>query len=73
MTDHGTTFTLLSILTLATIFAIFGMKYFSAARLSRRASDTEAGILQALNDLKSANGEIRERVGAIEAKLSEID
>ncbi len=62
MADHSSAFLLITILALVTIMLVFGMKYFSAARVAR---------LQASHDGDLA--EIKQRLAAIEKILKEVE
>lgn len=76
MADSANTFTLLSLLSMATILLIFGMKYFSAAKQSRGAYKND-GISQDLKDKLAALQEdmasVKKQVTGIEKVLKEID
>jgi ABC-type phosphate transport system auxiliary subunit len=78
------TFFLLSLLTLLTVVAVFGMRYFSAARqaAARLAGDadhrllaTQATVAQAESaaSLKAELAEIRARLTSIEKVLKQVE
>ncbi|MEP3244033.1 MAG: hypothetical protein ABJN40_17285 [Sneathiella sp.] len=76
MIDSTNAFMLLSLLSMATILMIFGMKYFSAAKQSRKAFDTD-GINQDLKDklatLQEDMASVKKQVTGIEKVLKEIE
>ncbi len=65
MANHAHAFLTLTILSLATILLVFGMKYFAAAREGRRSS----GLLA---DLRGELGEVKARLQAIEKLLHDV-
>jgi hypothetical protein len=84
MADHGDTFFLLSLLTLLTIVAVFGMRYFSAARqaAARLAGDADHRMLanqataaqaESTASLKAELAEIRTRLASIEKVLKQVE
>ncbi len=86
MADHVNMFLLVTVLVLATILLVFGMKYFSAAKQARSriasderyrdlaakatAAQTEAAAL--LTSMRSELSEIKTRLASVESVLKEV-
>ena len=67
--DAAHHFFVLAVLALATIFAIFAMRTFAAARQGRRGSAQGADVLAAMQrDL----GEVKSRIASVETMLREV-
>jgi len=64
MTPHAPAFFALSCLALLTVLAIFGMKYFSAAR--------QGGARSSLAALHADVAEMKTRLAAIETLLKDV-
>lgn len=69
MADHSNTFLLVTILVLATIILIAGMKYLSGARTARVAGQDGNDI----RALAAEMAEIKTRLGSIEKILREVE
>ncbi|MFC3227506.1 hypothetical protein ACFOGJ_09710 [Marinibaculum pumilum] len=80
MNDHASLFLLVTVLVLATILAIFGMKYLAVARAGRAAQDAQVE-LRALADraaaaqveAAAAMRSLQSDVAAVRARLDAID
>lgn len=87
MTDHGNIFFLLTVLGLAVVLIIFGMKYFSAGRharlrfagegsyreLAERAVASQSASATALATVQSDLADVRTKLAAIEKVLRQVE
>ncbi len=72
MADHANTFLLVTILTLATILLIFGMKYFSAARQARLGFVSEAVHRELMEKASAAQMASAALLASIQADIAEV-
>jgi hypothetical protein len=86
MPDHATPFLFLSILALATILLVFGMKYFSAAKhapagaasenawrdIAAKAEAAQASSAAALAALQADVTDVKGKLASIEKVLREV-
>ncbi|WP_422365143.1 hypothetical protein [Pelagibius sp.] len=87
MAEHSGTFFLLTLLTLATVLSVFGMKYFSAAKRARlRAADdgayralaektsaAQTASAASLASLEADLSDMKTRLAAVEKVLREVE
>lgn len=86
MTEHATTFPLITVLVLATILLVFGMKYLTAGRQARLRSAGETAYRElsatavaaqsasaaSLAGLQADVSEMKARLAAVEKVLREV-
>lgn len=87
MAKHANQFFLLSILILATVVVVFGMRTFATARTARerlasegayrdlatRVAGSDAAMATSMANLEAGLDEIRTRLSAIEKVLKEVE
>ncbi len=87
MTDHGSSFFLITIFGLAVILMVFGMKYFSAGRqarqrlagegayheLAQRAVAAQSAGATSLATVQSDLADVRAKLAAIEQVLRQVE
>lgn len=87
MAEHAGTFFLLSVLTLATVLSVFGMKYFSAARrarlrgagdgayraLAEKTAAAQSASAASLAGLEADVSDMKTRLAAVEKVLKEVE
>ena len=72
MTEHSIAFFLLTVLALAIVLIIFGMKYFSAGRISRLRAASDIPYKDFMEKLIAAQSTNASALAAVQADLSEI-
>jgi len=72
MPDHATPFLFLSILALATILLVFGMKYFSAAKQSRAGAASESVWREIAAKAEAAQTSSAAALAALQADVADM-
>ena len=72
MTEHSIAFFLLTVLALAIVLIIFGMKYFSAGRIARLRAASDIPYKDFMEKLIAAQSTNASALAAVQADLSEI-